>query len=161
MPNKQDRPCDKDRPLQLILLVVDGSIASEAAARYAVWLAAQTGARILAVYDIDTAMMDYLLQMHILVSAEREDFEAALDAKGLSYLDFTRRIAEKADVEMDTLIIRGRFHEEFARLADENDADMIVIGCWRYNARGKDSSATERELLLNTSRVPVTIVRSW
>jgi nucleotide-binding universal stress UspA family protein len=159
MPNNQDSPCCKYHPLQLILLVVDGSAASENAAHFAVSLAAQTGARIIAVYDIDTAMMDYLLQMHILVNAEREDFEAALEAKGQSYLDFTHRIAEKAGVTMDTKIIRGRFHEEFARLADENKADMIVIGCWRYNARGKDTSAAERELLLNTTHTPVTIVR--
>lgn len=159
MNDDQDGLRNEPEPLKLILLVVDGSESSDEAAKYAIRLAVQTGMEILAVYAIDTATMDYLLQMHILVSAEREDFESALELKGESYLQYTERLARKAGARIETRIVRGRFHEEIARIAVENHADMAVMGSWRRLARGKDSSAAERELLLDRIDCPLLVVK--
>lgn len=146
--------------LEKILLVVDGTEAANAAGKFAVALAARTGACLMAVYPVDTATMDFLLRMHILVHDERSEFEAAIEAKGRGYLDYTKRLAEAAGVPVETCFARGRFHEEIARLAYREKAGVVVIGNWRGARRSKDSSAVERELLLENLRCPLTVVKS-
>lgn len=145
-----------------ILLVVDGTEASSAAGKFAVALAGRTGACLMAVYPVDTATMDFLLQMHILVNEERSEFEAAIEAKGRGYLDYTKRLAEAAGVPVETCFARGRLHEEIARLAYREKAGLVVIGNWRGGRarRSKDSAAVERELLLENLRCPLTVVKS-
>ena len=100
-----------------VLLVVDGSEPSIAAARFAVELSAQMGCRVTAVYVVDTATMDYLLQSRIFVSEERQEFERDLESTGQRYLDFVTTIAANRGIQVATALEKGSWQERSGAVA--------------------------------------------
>ena len=147
--------------LRRLLLVVDGSQRSEEAACFACRLAKRLGCALEAVYSVDTATMDYLLQMHIFVSDERNEFEAAIEEKGKSYLERVKRFAEAYGIELETKILRGRFYQTILDYGKASQADAIVLGGWG-DGRGhaKDTFSVERELIMKLAECPVFVVKS-
>ena len=142
-----------------ILLVADGSTSSDNAARFAFGLAAKTGATVVAGYPIDTATMDYLLQMHIFVEDEREDFEEELVRKGNSYLARMMEMGEKFHVKTECVMCKGRFHLSLLEAAHKHHCGMIVLGAWRTSSQRHDTFSHERELFVQFADCPVTVVK--
>ena len=147
--------------LQKLLLVVDGSQLSEEAAYFSFRLAKRLGCALEAVYSVDTATMDYLLQMHIFVSEEREEFEAAIEEKGKSYLERVKRLADACGVELETKILRGRFHQTILNYRKATQADAIVLGGWgEGRGHSKDTFSVERELIMKLAQCPVFVIKT-
>jgi nucleotide-binding universal stress UspA family protein len=142
-----------------LLLVVDGAQPSVAAAHFAVALAAQTGSSITAVYVVDTATMDYLLQMRIFVKEEREEFERELDGTGRRYLDFVATLAARREVALEPVLGHGRFHQTILKEARTRAVSAIVIGGWRRSIMRKDATSVERQLILDQADCPVIVVK--
>lgn len=145
--------------LKRVLLVVDGSKEAEQATEFALRLAITAGSELVAAYVVDTATLDYLLQMRIFVSEEREDFENSINAKGQAYLERTKRIARGANVSVTTEILRGRLHQVVLNYVRQHNVDAIVIGGRRGLYRDKDVFTVERELLLELAEKPVLVVK--
>jgi nucleotide-binding universal stress UspA family protein len=144
-----------------ILLVVDGSEPSIAAANFAVRLALDVRAAIIAAYVVDTATMDYLMQMRIFVSEEREEFERDLETTGKRYLDYVQAIAKKQGFDqMENVMLKGPLHREILRQAREMGADLIVVGGWRRSITSKDTASVERQLILDEASRPVLVVKA-
>ncbi len=148
--------------LRRLMLVVDGSQLSEEAAYFAFRLARRLECELEAVYSVDTATMDYLLQMHIFVSEERQEFEAAIEAKGRSYLDRVKRLADACGMELETKILRGRFHQTILDYGKASHADAIVLGGWGggHGGQAKDTFSVERELIMALATCPVFVVKT-
>ncbi len=155
---------DNDRTegklFQNILLVVDGSEASVAAANFAVRLAASMHAPVAAVYIVDTATMDYLMQMRIFVSDERQEYEADLERTGQRYLDYVSTIATKQDVAVEKILQRGSFHQTVLQLARARNVDVIVLGGWLRTVTRKDATSVERQLILDEADCPVLVIKA-
>ena len=145
--------------LAKLLLVVDGSEPSIAAANFAVRLAARDGSSIAAVYVVDTATMDYLMQMRIFVTEEREEFEEDLHRTGTRYLEYVSAIAGKNNVTVETVLRTGRFHRVILKEAAERGVDAIVLGGWHRTVTRKDSTSVERQLILDQADCPVIVVK--
>mgnify|MGYP006279873247 CR=1 FL=1 len=143
-----------------ILLVVDGSEPSIAAAHYAVKLAVQSGGDITAIYVVDTATMEYLTQMNIFIQEERSEFEKELEQTGRRYLDFVRTIAGKEGLEIETLIDNGTFHQVVLQTARQLASDVIVLGGWRRSITRKDTASVERQTILDQADCPVIVVKA-
>ena len=144
--------------LNALLVVVDGSEASERAVEFALRLAHKTGCRLEAVYPIDTAQMDYLLKLHYFVSEERAGLEAELEAKANSYLQRVEALAAACQLEVQTTILRGCFHTALLRYAREKAVKGIILGGCRFNAEEKNFSTNERRLLLELAECPVLFI---
>lgn len=142
-----------------LLLVVDGSDASVAAAEFAVELAAGIGSEITAIYVVDTATMDYLMQMRILVKEEREEFEGDLERTGSRYLDYVTTLGRNLGLEVETVQRKGRFHQTILKEARTMRADAIVVGGWRRTVTRKDATSVERQLILDQAECPVIVVK--
>ncbi|MBT3376761.1 MAG: universal stress protein [Lentisphaerae bacterium] len=155
-----EQPATETTLLRHVLLVVDGSEPSMAAARFSVQLAAQYDARITAVYVIDTATMDYLMQMHILVSDERQEFESDLNRTGNRYLDYVKTVGNNNGVEVETVLEKGSFHQQILKVARARDVDAIVVGGWRRTVTKKDAASVERQLILDEASCPVIVVKN-
>jgi nucleotide-binding universal stress UspA family protein len=148
-----------DAFLSRVMLVVDGSQAGNAAARFAFRFANRLNCPLTAVYIVDTATLDYLLQMRIFVSDERDEMEAALEAKGRSYLEHTRTMGESQGVKVETKITRGSFHQSVLQQARQLNAETIIIGGWKRSSHDKDTFSTERELIMDLAVCPVIVVK--
>ena len=142
-----------------ILLVVDGAEPSIAAANYAARLASQAESSVTAVYVIDTATLESLLQMHIFVQDEREEFERDLERTGRRYLDYVTTIGKNHGVEVTTELLRGSFHQTILQVAREQKVDGIIIGGWRRTVTRKDTTSVERQLILDNAECPVLVVK--
>lgn len=156
---EHEQGSDSSNLLGKLLLVVDGSKPSMAAARFAVQLAGQAGSSITAVYVVDTATMDYLLQTHIFVSDERTEFERDLESTGRRYLDYVTTIAGNAGLTVETELRRGSFHQTILQSARTADVDAIVVGGWRRSITQKDAASVERQLILDQADCPVIVVK--
>jgi nucleotide-binding universal stress UspA family protein len=141
------------------LLVVDGSQPALDAAEFAVNFARQTGCRLCASFVVDTATLNYLQQMHIFVSEERQELEDDLERKGRRYLAGVQELGRKYDVEVDTHICQGRFHQVILKLARELEVDLIITGGWKHEIKQKDSSSIERQLIMDLAECPVIVVK--
>lgn len=141
------------------LLVVDGSQPSLDAAEFAVNFARQTNCHLCAAFVVDTATLDYLQQMHIFVSEEREELEGDLKRKGKRYLAGVEELAKKYELSVDTYICQGRFHQVILKLARELEVDLIITGGWKHEIKQKDSSSIERQLVMDLAECPVIVVK--
>jgi nucleotide-binding universal stress UspA family protein len=141
------------------LLLVDGSEPCVTAAGFAIELAKQTGSRITAVYVVDTATMDYLMQMHIFVKEEREEFETDLEHSGQRYLEYVATIGRKLGVPLETVLRKGRFHSTIIQEARTLAVDAIVVGGWRRSVTRKDVASIERQLIPDQADCPVLVVK--
>lgn len=152
-------PSQQEKFLKRILLVVDGSQASEETTAFALRMAKALGCDLVAAYIIDTATLDYLLQLHIFVEDEREDFERSIQEKGEAYLTRTKKLAQALDIPLETAVLRGRLHQEILRFVRQKNIEAIVIGGQKNLYRGKDVFSVERELLLELANVPIMLVK--
>ena len=143
-----------------VLLVVDGSEASVAAANLAVRMAAQQQCALTAVYVVDTATLDYLLQMRIFVAQEREGFEGDLEKTGRRYLEYVTTIGRNHAVAVETVLRRGSFHQQVLKEARERKVDAIVLGGWRRTIARKDTASVERQHILDQADCPVIVVKA-
>jgi nucleotide-binding universal stress UspA family protein len=158
--NKADPPATAPELLASCLLVVDGSEPSIIAANFAVGLARQIGSRITAVYVVDTATMDYLMQLRVFVKEERDEFEADIERTGQRYLEYVSTIARKNGVTVDTILRKGRFHAVILKEARDLGVHAIIIGGWHRSVTRKDATGVERRLVLDLAECPVIVVKS-
>ena len=145
--------------LKRVLLVVDGSKESEQATAFALRLVANLQSELIATYIVDTATLDYLLQMRIFVSEEREEFESSINMKGQAYLERTKRLAKAANVDIQTEVLRGRLNQVVLNYVRNHQIDAIVIGGRRGLYHDKDVFTVERELLLELADIPVLVIK--
>ncbi len=143
-----------------ILLHVDGSDASMAAANFAVEIAAAQQSKLVAVYVIDTATMEYLSQMRIFISEERDEFEKDLERTGDRYLQYVGTLAAKKGVDLETKSKHGSIHQVILDQAREESADVVVVGGWRRTVTRKDATSVERQLILDEAPCPVIVVKA-
>jgi len=146
--------------LERVLLVVDGSEPSVTASRFAVQLGAQLGTSITAVYVVDTATMDYLLQTRIFVSEEREEFEQDLERTGQRYLEYVTTIAANHGLTIETQLLKGSIHQTILEISRTLQVDAIVVGGWRRSVTRKDAASVERQLILDSADCPVIVVKT-
>lgn len=154
-------PAETQHPLHRLLLVVDGADPSIAAARFAIELAKFFHSEILAVYVVDTATMDYLMQMRILVKEEREAFEQDLERTGQKYLDYIATIARKENIEIKTTRLKGAYHRKILDHARKEQVDGIVVGGWKRSITSKDRMSVERQLILDEAPCPVIVIKEY
>lgn len=145
--------------LAKLLVLIDGSEASLAAVRFAVGLAAQVTGELQAMYVVDTATMDYLLQLRIFVTDERQEFEQDLERTGTRYLEYARAIGRKQQVEVRTHLRKGAFLQMVLPAVRELQIDAIVLGGWRSTMMRKDAMCEQRQLVLLEAPCPVIVVK--
>ncbi|NLG14946.1 MAG: universal stress protein [Lentisphaerae bacterium] len=142
-----------------VLLVVDGSQQSLDALSYGLGLARAMDALLLAVYVVDTAMMDYLIQMRVILPEERDEFRQEMEKKGHRYLENARLTAGLESVGIETKLVTGRFDSEIVGMVKERDVNLVIMGGWKQSVHSQDASTKARQLLLDQVECPVAIIK--
>jgi len=147
-------------PFTNICVVVEGSDASNEAARVAVETARSMKARLTAISVVDTETLRALLTSHILVDDEREEFERELEVSNQRYLERVQEMAHKARQEVEMVLLHGAFHSAIIMEARERKIDLLVMGYSPSGATKRDLMSHERELILNEIKAPVLLVKA-
>lgn len=146
-----DEVCiDVDR----ILLPVDGSEPAIMATQYAVVFAKTFGARVKAVY-VDTG----LEQLEYPEEVEAEDaFEGSHPSiKGLA---IAKTMCERNGVDCEVEVLKGGVAKRIIAVADEFDADMIVMGDTGRTGIKRVALGSIAETVTKGSERPVMVVKA-
>lgn len=116
------------RIIDKIMVYVDGSEQSITAAQYALCLSESTGARVFALYVINTRALDDLVKASIFLREEQEEYAHDIEADAGRYLDLVKEMAHRKGVAIETLRRKGSIHQEIIAAIRENEIDLLLIG---------------------------------
>lgn len=139
-----------------ILVATDFSAASDAALEYAVDLAKALHASVTAVHAYDIPSYSYPdVAVPVPPEMEREIVKAATR----SIHDACDRFA-KNGVKIEALVVKGKAWAEIDRVADQKNADVIVLGTHARGPLGRVFLGSVAEKVVRTSKLAVLVVPS-
>ena len=135
-----------------ILVGTDGSKCSANAAEHAVYLARTLGARLYALYavNVERAFSGGIHFGEAVAELERSGRESTAEIKAA---------AGGAGVECEEILASGRPHRVMIQVADEIDADLIIVGSTGMTSLERALMGSESEALMRLSKRPVLLVR--
>ena len=142
-----------------VLLVVDGSDTAGDAAQYAVELAREFRAKLVACSTVDTDTLKNLASSRILAPAEMSEFENELEASSRKYLTLVSDLAARHKVKAETVLLKGAVHSAVLATQKERQSDVIVIGAVHSHLARRDLVVRERQLILDEAPCAVICVR--
>jgi nucleotide-binding universal stress UspA family protein len=147
--------CRVSRPLEFkrILFATDFGPDSDKGFQVALGIAAQTGASLTVAHTVDKrpAMTYETPEVHGLFDEQRtEALKEAHDKFAQFKAEGTRR-----DLSVDCVLAEGEAAETLVRIADESEADFIVLGLRKKGAMARALLGSTAEPVIRAARVPV------
>ncbi len=148
------------KPLvQTVVVAVSGSEASINASKFGIIMAKQYKCRMIAVYVVDTATLKELLLSRIFVEDESFEYEKSLVANGERYLNYIEELADKKGVTIEKVLRRGSIFGEVIRVAEENDADLILLGGFEDREATRDVLSRQHREILKNAKCSILVVK--
>lgn len=140
--------------LKRILVAVDDSPASLAAARRAVAVASELGAHLRAVHVV----ADDGIESRLAVASQRADVAQRRDQAGAAVLTRVEALARGEGVSVDTETLQGDVVREILAAARRWAADLLVVGRCRRRAGGEPYVGAHTRQVLEFAECPVLVV---
>lgn len=145
----------KSRPRRQILIATDGSETANEAADFGIEMVGCSGAKIYAVYVIDTTpyrsvSLDKIWSKETLEEFERTGHEAT------SYIE---KIGKAAGAEVESRVLKGNPAEKIISFAEDNAIDMIIVGSFGKGRYERAVLGSVSEKIIKHAKVPVLVVR--
>ena len=137
-----------------VVFPTDGERSSERACEDAVELASLHDATLHVVHVVDEATVELLSEVG---ETGRENVEASLESDAEEMVEEAAEVARVEGVDVEASVRHGKPDEEIVAYAEENDADLIVMGTEERMDEYRDllGSATESVLRKTSRRVMV------
>ncbi len=144
-----------------ILVPIDGSKAAQKAAKYAVDLAKQTGAKVTLLSVIDHR---FIISLSVSTSASpthvRESVEDYLKQSAQAATDAIVKLCKQNHLQYKTVIRKGHPVEEIVSEAKRSKADLIVMGSHGKSAlKAAVLGSVTYGVMHKDTKIPVLIVR--
>lgn len=143
---------------QTILLPTDGEPGADHAVEYALDLAETIGGTIHALYVVDESI--YTAYAGDEYVREQESLETALEQAGTDALTAIVERAESRGIDVQTVQRHGKPSAEIVDMADEIDADLIVLGSKTRDGAYRQLLGSVSERVLRLTGRPVTVVKT-
>lgn len=145
----------KSKPRRQIIIATDGSETANEAADFGIEMVGCSGAKIYAVYVIDTTPyrsvpLDKIWSDKVLEEFEKEGREAT------SYIE---KIGKDAGVEVEVRVLRGNPAEKIVTFAEDNNIDMIIMGSLGKSGYERVLLGSVSEKVIRHAKIPVLVVR--
>jgi nucleotide-binding universal stress UspA family protein len=141
--------------LRKILVPIDGSVASLAAHRLALDLAATYGAETILVYVVDSSV---LAELSRLSGQERPRLVHDMEESGRRLLSTLSRESQKKGVMAAVDLLHGMPDEIIMQEASRQQVDLIVMGKIGRKGHRRSLLGSVTERVLEASEVPVLVV---
>lgn len=142
-----------------IVVAVTGTDASVLAAKYAIVMAKQYHCKLTAVYVVDTATIKQLTLSRIFIQEEGIEYEKSLETNGNRYLSFVEELAHAKGVKIERVMRKGAIYTEILSVADEKDADLILLGGWEKDTKTRDIIGHSHREIMANSKCSVLLVK--
>ena len=149
-----------NKPINTIMVYIDGTEPSIVAAVYAICLASYTGAKLIVHYVINTKAMEDLLRASIFLEDEQVEYEHDMSADADKYLNYIDELAIKKGISIVQKRSSGSVHTEIENAVKENDVDLLVIGELPRMRSRRDEFFDETERAVRTICCSVLIVKN-
>ncbi len=146
-------------PFNHLLVIIDGTEASDRALRLAVAQAAATRARVTAIAFVETDTLKRLLTVKVLSQAEMGDFEQGLEESAQRQLAAAAATGRACGVAIETAIVRGNSEETVPREVARRGNDLIVLGAFDSRHANHDLLARQRQQIVDRAPCPVLVAR--
>ncbi|MCH3908222.1 MAG: universal stress protein [Sphaerochaeta sp.] len=146
-------------PFKTIVVYVDGSEGALSAIMYAILLAKQNEAHLIAASVVNTKALGELVRAGIFVDVEREEYQRDLQSDADRYLRHAERLAKQKDVPIETVKREGTVNVEMMNLLKERHADLFVLGGVSDVRSRREELASETDRMMRVAPCPVLVVR--
>ena len=143
-------------PFRTIVTYVDGSEDALSAIMYAILLARQNDAKLVAASVVN---MKALVRAGIFVDVERREYQKELQDDSDRYLRHAVRLAAQKQVDIETVKREGTVSAEMTKVLKEYHADLLVIGGVTRIRSRREELASETDRMMRTSPCPVLVVK--
>lgn len=147
------------KPIQKIMVYIDGTEQSVTAAQYAICLASFSGADLIAHYVINTKAVEDLLKARIFLKDEQVEYEQDMQADAERYLNYVNELAIKKGVSLVQNRSKGNVHKEIVEAVKNQEIDLLVIGELSRIRSRRDEFYDEIERAMRTVPCSVLIVK--
>ena len=145
----------RDKVLRKILIATDGSETAEKAADFGVQIAGLSGAKVYAVYVIDTTPY-YSIPLDQIWS--KEVYEQ-LEQMGNEITSNVEKTAKAAGLEAESIVLKGDPAQRIVNFAEEQNVDMIVVGSHGIGGFERLVIGSVSEKVVRHAKIPVLVFR--
>jgi len=142
-----------------MMVYLDGSEESLAAAAYAVALAKQSGATLYALYVVNTRALNDLVTARIFLASEQDEYQHDLEADAERYLNYAVKLGSDRGITVDPLRSEGTVNQEIKSKVDQLEIDLLIIGERARIRRRRDEFFDETEGAMRSVGCSVLIVK--
>jgi nucleotide-binding universal stress UspA family protein len=137
-----------------ILIATDGSEYTKNAVDYGIDIAKSTGAKLFAVYIVDTAAF-----ASIPMDAAWESMYELLKQEGDLAIKYVSERAQAEGLEVEGNLIEGHPADEIIRYSEKNSISLIVMGTLGKSGLDRFLLGSVAEKVVRNSKIPVLVVR--
>ncbi len=137
--------------MDTIIVGLDGSKGTQAAARWAAIEAHRTGSRVVAVYAVPRTELWSMSAVQINIDKILAEFQQLLDGRWTAPL-------RKAGVEYTTRLIRGDPATELLRIAKREHASLLAVGSKSHSSLTDLIVGGTVHKVINRAAIPVVLV---
>jgi len=137
-----------------ILIATDGSEHTKNAVDYGIDLAKNSGAKLYAIYVVDTAAF-----ASIPMDAAWESMYELLRQEGDLAMKYVTEKAGEQGVEVEANIIEGHPADEIIKYSEKNSISLIVLGTLGKSGLDRFLLGSVAEKVVRNSKIPVLVVR--
>jgi nucleotide-binding universal stress UspA family protein len=137
-----------------ILIATDGSEYTKNAVDYGIDIAKSTGAKLFAIYVVDTAAF-----ASIPMDAAWESMYELLKQEGDMAIKYVAQRAEAEGLEVEGNLIEGHPADEIIRYSEKNSISLIVMGTLGKSGLDRFLLGSVAEKVVRNSKIPVLVVR--
>jgi len=137
-----------------ILIATDGSEYTKNAVDYGIDFAKSTGAKLFAIYVVDTAAF-----ASIPMDAAWESMYELLKQEGDLAIKYVAERAEAEGLEVEGNLIEGHPADEIIRYSEKNSISIIVMGTLGKSGLDRFLLGSVAEKVVRNSKIPVLVVR--
>lgn len=144
-----------------ILLPTDGSEYSEKAGEYAIWIADKSFSQIIVLNVIDTSYLRSIPQKDLELSLE-DQFKAE---GNMAVQKFSEKLEEKEcdgkckNIQIITLIKKGKPADEILKTIEEEEIDLVVMGASGKHGLNRLYPGSVMESVVRSARCSVLVVK--
>ncbi|MDX9827162.1 MAG: universal stress protein [Spirochaetia bacterium] len=148
------------KPVERIMVYLDGSEGSILAMRLAVVLADFSSAELYALSILNTRALSDLVQSHIFLEAERDEYRRELSEDGARYLNHAMEMGRKKNIVVKGVNISGSIAAGVKEKVGELGIDLLVMGPPPRIRSRRDALFDELESAMRTVDCSVLIARN-
>ncbi len=145
--------------IERLLVYIDGTEESVAAAQYGIMLSVETGAELHAVYVVNTRAISELVKSKIFLDIEQAEYTQDMEADADRYLNMVKRMGDSKGAQVHGVKLTGSVYSELRSYIKEEDIDLFLVGGISTIRSRRDEMYSESERAIRSAPCSVLIVK--